>query len=280
MLNDARIVELLSERFVPIAVDNVDHPNMTPAEKAFVWERGFKACTQGMSVFTADGRVLAMGGGFEAGGVHQMLQNALAKFATLPRPEAWEPLDPAGAEAVCHPPEGGLVLYVTWRVLGPQRTESSPTSANGTYDREFARALGVDRLWVRKDEAEMLARGEFPESLIRRMRPHLDYALAGKVTQCQFRIEKGRILGTIGTDEGGPVNSLGFIDVAEGQVTGFEVILTGRAERVEDFGFSAGLTVVPKGQRTTVGVAFMLADPADDLSRVLPYRCKAESYLK
>ncbi len=35
VLGDSEVAELLRTRFVPIAIDNVDHPNMTPAEKAF-----------------------------------------------------------------------------------------------------------------------------------------------------------------------------------------------------------------------------------------------------
>src|SRR3954452_17538215 len=94
VLNDPAVAELLKDHFVPFAVDNVDHPNLTPGERAFLWGRGLQACTQGMTVFTAGGTVLATGGGFEPRGVEKMLRKALAAY----RPDADPAFDVAAEE--------------------------------------------------------------------------------------------------------------------------------------------------------------------------------------
>lgn len=283
VLNDPEIVQLLRTRFVCIGVDNVDHPNMTAAEKDWLKDKGGKACTQGMSVFTADGKVLAMGGGFEAGPVKRMLQNALSKYEPPPADAGGSPPIPPRDETdagIRRPPEGALVCYVTWKVLGECRPESSSTTGNGRYDKTFHDALGVDRFWIRKDEAEALARGEFPTSLKRRIVPHLGYAFAGKVTSLDLLIRDGRLTGSFQSDTGETGQLLGVIETKAGKVTRFDLVVKGVGERVSDFGFAAGLTVIPKGEKVPVGLLFSLADPGDDLSKVPPHRAKDQAYLR
>jgi hypothetical protein len=63
-------------------------------------------------------------------------------------------------------------------------------------------------------------------------------------------------------------------------VTRFDLLARGTGTRVEDFGFSAGLGKVPKGQKVPVALLFSLADPRDDLARVPPHRAKHNGYLK
>ena len=48
---------LLRDRFVPMAIDNVDFPNQTAAERDFLIDNGWTASTNGQSAFTADGRL-------------------------------------------------------------------------------------------------------------------------------------------------------------------------------------------------------------------------------
>jgi hypothetical protein len=232
VLNDPVVAGLLKDHFVPFAVDNVDHPNLTPGERAFLWDRGLQACTQGMTVFTAGGTVLATGGGFEPRGVEKMLRKALAAYD----PGRDPPFDVAAEERsadqaaalaaaadlaagkkakkvkpVRTPPEGGLVLYVTWKVLWDgQRPEGSATTGNGAHDAQFQNAVGADRLWARKDEAESLARGEFPDSLRRRMLPSIDYVLAGKIKSTDLSLKDGRLAGSLTTDGGDRADALGL----------------------------------------------------------------------
>ena len=83
VLNHPAVTRLLKDHFVCLGIDNVGHPNMTDAERQWLGDRGGRACTQGMTVFTAGGTVLATGGGYEPGPVLAMLQAALGKY----RPE-------------------------------------------------------------------------------------------------------------------------------------------------------------------------------------------------
>jgi hypothetical protein len=277
-------VQLLSRRFIAIAVDNVDNLNMTAAEKEFLQDRGLKFSTQGMSVFTAGGQILGMGGGFEPGDVKQMLQKALEKY----RPEDPPPDVPPRDEkdlGLIKPPAGAKVLYVTWKVVGDYDRSRSPLQTKvEKYDRHIQDSLGVDRLWVRKDEAEALAQGTLPESLRRRIRPHLAYVLAGgkeaNVKSFDLTVRDGRLTGTFRTTAGERNSLLGFVEAKGGEVTRFDLLARGRGSWVEDCGFSAGLRMVPKDERVAVALLFRLADPQDELARVPPHRAKHNGYLK
>lgn len=261
-------------------MDNVDHPNTTPAEKEFLasFDSGIKACTIGMSAFTADGKKLASGGGFEPEGVRRMLKKALSEF----RPESVSAtVPPRDPELVRRPPDGGLVLYVTWKVLGEIEPESSATSADGKYDKVFKGALGSDRLWVRRDEAEALAAGTLPESLKARMlRCHVAYVMGKDVKELSLTLRAGRIAGSFPVADAGQAEALGFVEAKGGKVTRFDLVIKGWGRRVEDHGFAAGLLVVPKGKMVPAALQFELADPAEGLAQILPHRSKDERYLK
>lgn len=278
-MNDPEVVELLRSKFVPYALDNVENPNLTPAEKEFLhgFDSGVKACTIGMSAFTADGRKLASGGSYEPGGVRSMLRKALSEF----RPETVTATVPDRDESgLRRPPEGGLVLYVTWKLLEEIQPEGNATTGNGTYDKVFQKSLGSDRMWVRRDEAEALARGELPESVKSRMlRYHVQYVMGKEAKSLDVGLRGGRIEGSFPVGEG-KAECLGFVEAKEGRVTRFELLVRGPGRRVEDHGFSACLSVVPKGRTVPAAVFFEVADLKDGLAGILPHRVKDERYLR
>jgi hypothetical protein len=281
-VNDPEVVELLKTRFIPYALDNVEHPNLTPAEREFLtaFDSGIKACTIGMSVFTADGRKLGSGGGFEAKGVRSLLRKALADFKPEEVSATVPPRDEAATASLRRCPEGGLVLYVTWKLLEEIQPEGNATTGNGKYDPVFQRSLGSDRLWVRKDEADALAAGAFPESLKARMlRYHVQYVMSKEARSLDLALSGGRIEGSVPIGER-KADALGFVRSREGRVTGFELLVRGWARRVEDHGFSACLSVVPKGQAVPAALFFELADPRDGLAGIVPHRAREERYLK
>ena len=295
VLNNPEVAALLREKFVCIAVDNVDHPNMCTAERDFLLDKGLKACTQGMSVFTADGKLLATGGGFDAPPVKKMLEDALGKLK--PEDVKFDAADANFKEAlltavaftaptknkwvVRRPPDGGLVLFITWKVLGGyDKPQSSSTTGDGLYDKEFRNALGVDRLWVRADETDALTNGEFYESLKRRMLRTLSYVFAGDVKTLDVTLHDGKLTGTFQSDTGDAGTLQGFVEARNGKIRRFDVIAKGVAEHVSDCGFSASLLVVPKGVKVPAAVAFTLADTNDDLAKVVPYRANDENYLR
>lgn len=283
-MNDPEVVELLRTRFIPYALDNVENPNLTPAEKEFLaaFDSGAKACTIGMSAFTADGKKLASGGGYEPGAVRNLIRRALAEFKPEDVSATVPPRDEAAVAHLRRPPEGGLVLYVTWSLIGDIHPEGNATTGNGTYDKVFARALGSDRLWVRRDEAEALVAGAFPESLKSRMlRYHVQYVMSRDAATLDVALRGGRIEGSIPLGvTGSQADCLGFVESKNGKVTKFELLVRGWGRRVEDHGFSACLSVIPKDAAVPAAVYFELADPSEGLAGVLPHRSRAENYLK
>jgi hypothetical protein len=281
-VSDPEVVELLKTKFIPYALDNVEHPNLTPAEKEFLsgFDSGMKACTIGMSAFTADGKKIASGGGFEAKSVRSLIQKALAEFkpetvsATIP------PRDEAATASLRRMPEGGRVLYVTWKLLEEFAAEGNATTGNGTYDKVFQRSLGSDRLWIRKDEAEALVAGTFPESLKSRMlRYHVQYVMSKEAKTLDLTLQSGRIEGSVPVGDR-KADCLGFVQTKDGKLTGLELLVRGWGRRVEDHGFSACLSVVPKDQPIPTGIFFELADPSDGLAGVIPHRARDTQYLK
>ena len=276
VLNHPAVAQLLRQRFVCLAVDNADHLNLTPADQEWLKDRGGRASTQGMSVFTAGGKLLAMGGGYQPGPVQRMLQQALDKF----HPEPAIVGSDAGQGQIPQLPEGGLVLTVTWKVLAGTPAASSPTSGNGTYDQTFLQALGVDRVWVRKDEADSLVQGRFPASLRKRMAAHLKRVLPGGLRDDHLTLRDGRLEGSYISKQGDRAEAYGFVKSRDGEVAQFDLMVKGLGVRASDHGFSAGLTVVPAGKKVPVALLFMLADSEEDLSRVPPYRARAANYLQ
>jgi hypothetical protein len=283
VLNHPEIVKLLRSRFVAMAIDNVDNLNMTAVEKAFLSDKGLKFSTQGMSVFTADGKVLGLGGGFEPDDVKRMLVKSLEKYQ--PEEPATLPARDENDRGLIKPPAGGAVLYVTWKVLGSYDRAQSPVMTKvARYDRHIQDSLGVDRLWIRKDEVMALVNGTLPESLRQRFRPHLTYVLAGGKTEnassFHLSLRDGRLTGSFETVAGEQSSLLGFVESKEGKLVSLELLATGRGTWVEDCGFSAGLRMVPRGQKVPVGLLFSLADPEDALARVPPHRAKHNGYLR
>jgi hypothetical protein len=278
------VLELLKTRFIPYALDNVENPNLTPAEKEFLasFDSGQKACTIGMSAFTADGRKLASGGGYEPGAVKSLIQKALSEFKPESVQASVPPRDPAATASLRRAPEGGLILYVTWKLIGDIQAQGSGTTGNGAYDKVFERALGSDRLWVRRDEAEALVAGAFPDSLKARMlRHHVQYVMGPEARTLDLGIQGGRMEGRVPLGEPGrQADCLGFLESKNGKVTRFELLLRGYSRRVEDHGFSACLSVIPKDAAVPTALYFELADPSDGLAGILPHRSRGETYLK
>jgi hypothetical protein len=264
---------------VCIAVDNVNHPQLTPGEREFLKDKGLKASTVGMSTFTAGGKVLEIGFSFEAKGVTPMLKRVLAKYTPEEKLDIPEPA-PDELAKLRQPPKGGLVCYVTWQVVGDYKAEGSPSTGDDIYAGVFQKSLGIDRLWVRKDEAEALAGGAFPESLKKRLLPHISYVVAGDVKSMELTVSKGQVTGSFRTSVGDRGDLLGVVETKDGRVTRFDLLVKGLAEQLIDCGFSASLQVIPKGKKLPVAMLFTLADPADELARVVPLRANDTSYLK
>lgn len=263
-------MKVLRERFVSVAVDNANNINLTPSERAWLADKGGQSCTQGMTAFTAGGKLLASGGGFDPEPNRRMLEQALARFRPNEEPTHVEPLNAKDRDAVPEPPRGGLVLYVTWKVLGAFETPLKPVVEKHIQQN----ALGVDRLWVRKDEAEALVLGRFPDSLRDRMiRCHVAPVFGEEAKNLDLVLQQGRLSGSFraaGAVKQGALR--GVVETKDRKVTRLEMLLKGSGRRVKNYGFMASLEAVPEGKTVPVALLFSLADLKDDLSRLPPHR--------
>jgi hypothetical protein len=271
-------VDLLKTRFVPFGLDNIAHPNLTRSEIDFLnsFDSGVRACTFGMAVFSADGRRLAphSGGSYDPRAVRRLLEQSLSEFK--PESVSLSLEEDQEESSRLHPPEGGLALYVTWRLL--QRFDDATFAKDPrVLDRRtsvstlrgYQGALGSDRLWVRKDEAEALAGGSFPASLRARiLRDHIHLVMSDDAGGFDPVLRDGRLEGSFTIkDADHRADYLGFVDARDGKVLRFDLLIKGWARQS---GFCGNIETIPKGTLAPLALQFELADPKEGLAQVVP----------
>ncbi len=287
---DRAVIDLLKNRFIPVAVDLFPLHRGLDSESEYyriVANQGPRKVpqnTQGLYAFAPDGTLLgythrAHEGGDRAVAVREMLDKALVDYkpSDLKIPEKRE-LDPSRV-----PPQGGLILDVSTKVLGGYR------EAKDEWEKMFQTAMGLDHLWVRRDEAADLARGSLPESLLRRIArfnlidntrgepPMWD---AGEVRALEVKLQEGRITGKVSLrsdagDRGADLDLLGFLEAKDGRVLRLDLVAKGLFRERPGSGSAAA----PEG-KYPVGIAFRLIDGEDEAHRVPPQGRRDWDYLK
>src|SRR5262249_51862243 len=155
-------------------------------------------------------------------------------------------------------PQNGLVVYTTAKVLAGH---DSVKAAKGTIQHDMETAwktsLGREHLWVRKDEAQALTKGELPESLKRRIaRYHRVDNTRGTpmgwaetdIKKLEMTLSEGRLTGSahLETKDGSrgyQADLLGFVEARDGKVTRFDVVARG-----EFWGHGPHTPGAPKGR--------------------------------
>jgi hypothetical protein len=280
------MVALLKKHYVAFALDNASVPNVTAAEASWLGDRGGRACTQGMTVFTAGGKLLARGGGYAAPGNIKMLKDALSKYKPEEKVEIGDPHAAVVADAqykgypreVPRPAKDGLVLFVSWKVLRGLPDKATGLEADpANYYAVWKRLLGVDRVWAGKAEAAALVNGEFPEKLKQRLAMHVAFAMDSAVQSFDVKRSGRRLSGSIRLKNGERCGLRGFVEARDGKLSRFELIVKGMNVSGEHrTGMAVGaLMVKPKDKKVEVGLAFMLVDPNDELARVRPLASRA-----
>jgi hypothetical protein len=132
--------------------------------------------------------------------------------------------------------------------------------------------LLVDRVWAGKAEADSLAARKFPEKMKRRIAAHLAYIMNSKVKAIYLTLREQRLSGSFLLENGERCSALGFVVAKDGKVRRFDLIVKGKTDGKAGAGsgFPAIGGVVPEGKKVTAAVAFMLADPNDELAKVQP----------
>jgi hypothetical protein len=267
------VLKLLATRFVPVAVDQHIHRTLKDAEGALFARvlkqagRGLGGTSQGNYLFSPDGTLLAFANTADAAHVRRLMETALRKFdpAAAPAAEA----GPKAALPQFEPPAGGLVLDVTSKVLG---------GYDKGGNRAMRDAVGRDHLWLRKDEAEALARGELPQTVQQRIaRFHLIDNTRGEpplwrpdeVKRLELTLKAGRLSGSVhletkAGDRGYQADLLGVIEVQGGRVTRFDLVAKGAF-----WGEGTFTRGAPPG-RFPFAVAFTLCPGTSAADRVLP----------
>jgi hypothetical protein len=289
-LNNPEVVSLLKKHFVCFALNNAGWAqNVTPAEAIWLKNRGYGGCTAGMTVFTPGGQVLSPGGNwcYFPDKTLKVLQDIVSKHQQVEEKVKIEDtavaVDPKeldrelpGARQylrphVPRPARDGLVLYVSWKALLPDDpAELTPGYKLADY-KLYKNVLGVDRIWASKEEAVALIRGEFPQKLKQRLRPHIDIVMASKVKSGDLTRQDQQVSGSFLLENGERCDLLGFVEAREGKVGRFELLVKGMGTGANyEFSGQSSLGMIPPGKKGPVVLAFMLADANDELAKVQP----------
>ena len=277
ILGDAEIVEALRTRFVPIAVDQHDRRREKDGEGEFFAKilaqagRGLDGTSQGFYLFSPAGKLLEFENTLSADRMKRMLDSALKKYDPKEEVPAIEE-GPKDERFLYKPPEGGLVVTVTSKVL------SGYGEPKGKDQAAYQSALGLDHLWLRKDEAEALAKGEIPESVkLRIARYHLvdntrgepPFWKAEEIKKVDLTLKDGRLTGSVRLenakgDRGFEAQVLGSVEAKEGKVTRFDVVARG-----DFWGEGTFTRGAPRG-KFPFAVAFTLAAGKDESDHAPP----------
>ncbi len=274
---DPTIVKLLQTRFIPVAIDQAYQRRQKDNEGRFyqkIANQGprkiGRGTTQGLYTADAAGTLLAFTNNRGAQRVQRMLQTALQKHQPVKVAAITKGLPDARYNP--QPPEGGLVVRVTSKIL------SGYEEPENEFRRIFQTSLGRDNLWIRADEHTKLAKGQLPKSLLKRLaRYHLVDNTRGEPTmwreneieKLEGKIINGQLRATVQLktakgDRGYHTQLLGKLEIKNGRVTRLDLVAKGQF-----WGEGTYTRNAPKG-KFPLAIAFTLADGKDAADTIPP----------
>ena len=268
VFSDPDIIALLKDQFIPAAVDNHHIEKQKDAEGDFYRS---VASHQGEYVCTAEGKLLASTNTHSASHLKGLMLKALKDF----KPPAATGAAEGAPDSRFHraPPEGGLIVKVTTKVLGGYEKGASRNAEI------YQESLGRDTLWIEADETRALVAGTVPDSLKKRVASyHLVDNTRGeppwwrreeiRTLDLEFGrdgLVKGKAhLETSKGDRGFTGEILGFVAVTEGKVTRFDLVAKGEAWGAGRYNGNQ-----PPG-KYPIAFAFTLLEPKTEADRLLP----------
>ena len=275
--DDPTIVKLLQTRFIPVAIDQAYQRRQKDNEGRFyqkIANQGprkiGRGTTQGLYTADAAGTLLAFTNNRGAQRVQRMLQTALQKHQPVKVAAITKGLPDARYNP--QPPEGGLVVRVTSKIL------SGYEEPENEFRRIFQTSLGRDNLWIRADEHTTLAKGQLPKSLLKRLaRYHLVDNTRGEPTmwreneieKLEGKITNGQLRATVQLktakgDRGYHTQLLGKLEIKNGRVTRLDLVAKGQF-----WGEGTYTRNAPKG-KFPLAIAFTLADGKDAADTIPP----------
>ena len=229
-----------------------------------------RGTTQGLYAADASGRFLGFNNNRTPTRVLGMMRSALQKH----RPVKAAAIAKGTPDARYNPkpPKGGLVVRVTSKVLGGYE------EPDNEFRRIYQASLGRDNLWIRADEHAALAKGQLPQSLLKRIaRFHLVDNTRGEppmwepneIKKLEGTLRNGQLRATVHLrtakgDRGYEAELLGRIETKAGKVTRLDVVAKG-----EFWGEGTYTRRAPKG-RFPLAIAFTLADGKDAADTIPP----------
>ena len=274
---DPAIVKLLQTRFIPVAIDQAYQRRQKDNEGKFYQKianqgprKVGRGTTQGLYAADASGRFLGFNNNRTPTRVLGMMRSALQKH----RPVKAAAIAKGTPDARYNPkpPKGGLVVRVTSKVLGGYE------EPDNEFRRIYQTSLGRDNLWIRADEHAALAKGQLPQSLLKRIaRFHLEDNTRGEppmwepneIKKLEGTLRNGQLRATVHLrtakgDRGYEAELLGRIETKAGKVTRLDVVAKG-----EFWGEGTYTRNAPKG-RFPLAIAFTLADGKDAADTIPP----------
>lgn len=274
---DPAIVKLLQTRFIPVAIDQAYQRRQKDNEGKFYQKianqgprKVGRGTTQGLYAADASGRFLGFNNNRTPTRVLGMMRSALQKH----RPVKAAAIAKGTPDAHYNPkpPKGGLVVRVTSKVLGGYE------EPDNEFRRIYQTSLGRDNLWIRANEHAALAKGQLPQSLLKRLaRFHLVDNTRGEppmwepneIKKLEGTLRNGQLRATVHLrttkgDRGYEAELLGRIETKAGKVTRLDVVAKG-----EFWGEGTYTRRAPKG-RFPLAIAFTLADGKDAADTIPP----------
>lgn len=280
---DPTIVELLSTKFIPVAIDQAYQRRQKDAEGEFYRKIALQgprhdfegSTTQGFYAATSSGKFLFYNNHRGAGGEEGLigeLNQALA--AAADSEEKVAPIEDGELDQKFNPkpPEGGLVLRAHSKVL------HGYDEPKDRFQKIFQEGLGRDNFWITAAEHEALAKGELPESLtLRLVRYHFVDNTRGEpsmwereeVRSVSMTLKDGELRGAVSLSTADGKRSydaevLGYVESSGGRVTRMDLVVRGLFEGRGEY------TKGPPPGKFPFAISFTIADGSETADAIPP----------
>lgn len=286
---DRETVELLTQRYVPVALDVWYHERRKDPEgdlyrKIVTQRKNLRPgrTTQGFYIATPSGELLNGWNNRNPERLKKRLKLALAGYAS--DRASFAPQTSKDRRFERPIPKGAVVVDVRSRI------EKADWGDEGSrWQRIHRKAIGRDHLWITDAEHKAILTGTWPKTLTRRIaRYHLidntrgepPMWAPGEVREASLTLDAGKLVGRIRLqteDETRWYDAavLGFVAVADGKLARLDIVVRGTF-----FGEGRWTSGAPK-KPFTLAIAFGLADPDLAASRVPPQGARSlRNYLE
>lgn len=239
VFGDAKFVKTLKDGFICVAVNQHHHRRRKDLEydlfAKLVKQTGEQVSgyNQGLYFFTPSAKLLSFSNTVNGDHAWKLLRRARKKF-TPPKslPAFLKGHENAGP--LWKLPDGSQVVLVTSKVLGGYE------KAKNQYRRIQQESLGRDHLWLSSKEIATLAKGEFPDTLRKRLPALLNDNTRGEpgrwrkseIKHLDVNLKDGRLTGrvhfqTASGNRGFKADLFGFIAAKKGTLTRFDIVVKG-----------------------------------------------------